>query len=114
MKSIAIIVTLFFTEICLGQDIKIDSCGTDNSNFLNKYEINYFNQTLGKQLKRLNFNFNDTKIGFAYGNFGKGLISKKEYFDHCGRGYFKNNFNVIDQIIVLTDEERKESGGYDA
>ncbi len=109
-----IIIFLFATQICLGQEIKIDSCGIDNSLSLNQYEVQYFNQELENQRKRSEFDFNGKLIGFAYGNFGKGLHSKREYFDKWGKEYFRKNSNVSNQLIVLTEEEKFNSGGYDA
>src|SRR5690554_5248521 len=113
MKLTVIILTLF-TQICLGQEIEIDSCGVDRSSKLNKYEVQYFNQTLEKQRKRSHFDFQEKRIGFAYGNFGKRLITKKEYFDRWGKNYYKDNSQVVDQLIILTEKEKEESEGYDA
>ena len=73
-----------------------------------------FNRSLEKQRNRSNFDFQDKKVGFAYGNFGKGLISKKEYFNWWGKDYFENDSHVFNQLIILTEEEKEESGGYDA
>ncbi len=102
------------TKICLGQEIVIDSCGLDSSTTLNKYEVKYFNQYLEKQRSRSTFDFQDKKVGFAHGNFGKGLISKKEYFNMWGKDYFENGSHVVNQLIILTEEEKQQSGGYDA
>ncbi|MFM9945681.1 MAG: hypothetical protein ACKVQB_10665, partial [Bacteroidia bacterium] len=56
----------------------------------------------------------DKKIGFAYGNFGKRIISKKAYFDRWGRAYFKQHSNVTDFLLVLTADEKIKSGDFDA
>ncbi len=113
MRILIILLTLL-TNICFGQAILIDSCGLDNSISLNKYEAQYFNQSLEQQRRPFNFDFQDKKVGFALGNFGKGLISKKEYFDRWGRAYFENDAVVVNQLIILTEEEQQQSGGYDA
>ena len=109
-----IILFVFTTQICLGQVINIDSCGVDNSLGLNKYEVQYFNLELENQRKRFDFDFNGKIIGFTYGNFGKGLLTKREYFDKWGKDYFKRDSSVSNQLIVLTEKEKNESGGYDA
>lgn len=109
-----ILIFVFATQICLGQEIKIDSCGIDNSIGLNQYEVQYFNQVLENQRKRSDFDFSGKLIGFTYGNFGKGLHSKREYFDKWGKEYFRKNSNVSNQLFVLTEEEKYNSGGYDA
>ena len=109
-----IIILIFLTNICFGQDVVIDSCGLDSSTTLNKYESQYFNQSLEKQRNRSNFDFQNKKVGFAYGNFGKGVISKKEYFDKWGKDYFENESHVVNQLIILTEEEKQQSGGFDA
>jgi len=113
MKLIVIILTLL-TNVCIGQEIIIDSCGLDNSTTLNKHEVEYFNHSLEKQRKGSNFDFQNAKVGFAYGNFGKGLISKKEYFDRWGKDYFLKDSHVVNQLIILTEDEREDSGGFDA
>ncbi|MEQ8623427.1 MAG: hypothetical protein RJQ00_13970 [Vicingaceae bacterium] len=113
MKQILIILTLL-TNVCIGQEIVIDSCGIDNSITLNQYEVDYFNQILEKQINRADFDFQNKKVGFAYGIFGKVLITKKEYFDRWGKEYFLNDSQVANQLILFTKEEKNESGGYDA
>ena len=113
MKLLTILLILSI-NICLAQEIQVDSCGLNNSAELNKFEIQYFKQELSKQLKRNNFDLIDKKIGFAHGNFGKKIITKQEYFDSWGRSYFNNNSHVVNQLIILEAEERVNSGGYDA
>lgn len=113
MRLLVILFTLL-TNICFAQEIKIDSCGIDSSAMLNQYEVNYFNQSLEKQRKRSGFDFQGKKVGFAHGNYGNVAISKKEYFDHWGRKYYNDNLGVSNQLIVLTEEEKTQSGGYDA
>jgi hypothetical protein len=95
-----------------GQSIIIDSCGLDTNSKLNKYEVEYFNTSLEKQ--RGNFSFDDKKIAFAYDNFGKIVINKKEYFERWGRKYFNNHSSVSDQLIILTSDEKEIADSYDA
>jgi hypothetical protein len=109
-----IIILIFLNNFCFGQEVVIDSCGLDSSITLNKYESQYFNQSLEKQRIRSNFDFQKKKVGFAHGNFGNGVISKKEYFDRWGKVYFENNSHVLNQLIILTEDEKQQSGGFDA
>ncbi|MFY0600785.1 MAG: hypothetical protein JXR03_14015 [Cyclobacteriaceae bacterium] len=113
MKQLSILLILL-SNVCSAQEVKIDSCGLNNSSVLNEFEIQYFKQELSKQLERHGFNLINKKIAFAQGNFGKGIITKQEYFNQWGRSYFNNNSHVVNQLIVLNAEERVNSGGYDA
>ena len=110
---ITIILTLIFTtQVGIAQHFEIDSCGLTTVAELNKHEADYFNKSLEKQRK--NFDFKNKKVAFAYGNFGKSMISKKEYFDEWGRDYFKNDIHVANILYTLNSEEKELSGGYDA
>lgn len=102
------------SHFCFGQQVLIDSCGTNDSPSLNSHEVQYFNKSLENQRNQSGFDFRNKKIGFAYGNFGKGIISKKEYFDKWGRDYYRSGHGVVDILLVLTNEEKLKSGGYDA
>ena len=101
-------------HMCHGQILVIDSCGVNSNPSLNKFEAQYFNQTCQKQRNGSCFDFSNKTIGFAFGNFGNELVTKAEYFERWGKDYYKRNSDVVNQLIVLTDEEKKHSGGYDA
>ena len=112
MTRLLFIWVVFLPTILFGQTIVIDSCGLNTNKSLNKYESDYFNKALEKQ--RSTFNFADKKIGFAYGTFGKTIVSKKSYFDRWGRSYFKSNGQVGNELLILTPEEKIMSGDFDA
>lgn len=109
-QTIGILITILFPAVLLGQIINIDSCGLDSNAILNNHEIAYFNYHLGK---KHDFDFRNKKVAFTYGNFGKGVISKKDYFERWGREYYKLKSHVVDIPIILTDQEKIQSGGFD-
>ena len=112
LKLRLLIWTVFLSTVSSAQAILIDSCGLNTDSKLSKYESAYFNGQLSKQ--RGNFDFVDKKVGFAYGNFGKTVVSKKEYFDRWGRDYFKRDSHVVDILLILTADEKVKSGDFDA
>ena len=103
---------IFLTAASVGQTIIIDSCGLDNEIKLNKYESSYFHKTLNEVPK--DFSFFNKIVGFAYGNSGKIIISKRDYFDRWGKSYFEKGNKVINTLIILNENEKAKSGGYDA
>jgi ABC-type transport system involved in Fe-S cluster assembly fused permease/ATPase subunit len=115
-KVLKLLILLFTltTNLCLGQAVVIDSCGLDSSATLNKYEVQYFNEALEEVRSLANFDFQKKQVGFAYGNLGKELISKKAYFDMWGKAYFQRDVQVTNELIILTQKEKQASGGYDA
>ncbi len=111
MKIILVIIfSVTLTIVVKGQSINIDSCGLDNKSVLNKWEIEYFKQSI-KKLKSIDLD--NKTFAFAYGNFGDTVISKKDYFGKWGRDYYTRNSGVYNILITLTEEEKKLSGGYD-
>jgi hypothetical protein len=108
--TLAIILLVNLTIFLKGQSINIDSCGVDDKNVLNKWEIEYFKYSI-KQLKSIDL---ENKVfAFAYGNFGDTVISKKHYFKKWGRDYYTRNSGVYNILIKLTEEEKQLSGGFD-
>lgn len=93
-----------------GRPINIDSCGLVNKSILNKYEIEYFKESI-KTLKSIDLE--NKQFAFAYGNFGNKVISKKDYFEMWGRDYYSRNIEVSNFFIKLTEEEKALLGGYD-
>lgn len=90
--------------------IIIDSCGLDNKSVLTKWEMEYFKQSI----KRLSsIDLENIKFAFAYGNFGKTVINKKDYFEKWGWDYYAGNSSVSNILLKLTEEEKILSGGYD-
>ena len=84
--------------------------GLDNNLLLTKYEAEYFNM----KFKDRGFDFNNKMIGFFIGNNGSSIQTKKEYFDRLKERLSHNYSASMDILIVLTEEQKIESGGFDA
>jgi hypothetical protein len=86
--------------------------GLDNNDALSNYESDFFN---GEFLqKRKEFNFTNKKVGFFVGNSGGNLWSKQEYFESYKERVSKGMSGSMDFLLILTEEQKKESNGYDA
>lgn len=101
---------LFLTgliNLAIGQS----ACEQDNIPTLNEGEAeflnNYFNET------RELFDFRGKKIVFVSGSTGKTYITKHQYFEDI-RKWNDANSKISTSLIVFTEKEKKESGGYDA
>ncbi len=86
--------------------------GLDNNPLLTESEARYFNEQVKE--KRINFDFINKKVGFFRGNNGANLQSKSDYFNLIKERLGSNIDGSNDFIILLTNEEKNESGGYDA
>ncbi len=120
MKNILIIVCLFLSMNSLGQittfknvpkDILEDlgEMGVDESSVLNQCESEYFNVIF--QCIRKDFDFTDKKIGFILRG---GRSNKKEYFDKERDRFSRNYSPNVGTLYVFDENQKKESGGYDA
>jgi len=118
MKILLIsIYILFQTNILFGQVSEIRKCGLDNNAILNSYEAKYFNEVF--EDKKDKFDFSGKVIAFFIGPSGTTMSVKSYYFEGL-----KNSSNIDQdvhtwqangtQLLILTDEEKKLSGGYDA
>lgn len=108
------IITLFLVLLpllCNGQNLELDSCGIEDHALLNENEAQYFNEV--KQTWLDSFDFKGKKLAFTYGNFGKSIKTKSFYFKYWGKEYYKNGNRVVNLYLILTPEEKKESGGFD-
>ncbi len=106
---------LIFTlagQVTLAQTFDIHDCGIDANAKLNKDEAAYFNEIFKRQRK--SFDFNDKKIGFAHGDVGKDIITKKAYFDRWAREYYNKKKRMPNQLLICTLDQKMKSGGYDA
>lgn len=111
MRTLILIYLLsIFSIASSGQSFKIDSCIVDTSRKLNKYEINYFRENI-RRLKLQDIS--DKNFAFTYGNFGKTVINKKEYFERWGIDYYNRNIEIFNILIELTSKEKQQSGGFD-
>jgi hypothetical protein len=81
-----------------------NSVGIDGNPTLNQCEAEYFNSIFNPVMKDT-FDFNDKTLAFFENST---LTNKKRYFDRWG------SEETASQLLILTVEEKGESGGYDA
>ena len=104
-ETIAVLI-MFCTNIN-AQDILIDSCGIDNSPFLNQYEIEYFQKAIGLE-NDLTFK----RVLFLSGNYGTSWKPKNKFFSQdCKPLFVRHDYPAL-QSIILTAEEKLEMGDY--
>ncbi len=103
--------TVFYFVIIYSFGQNLDSCGVDNNSKLTVFESKYLNEYLKNQ--RDTFDLTDKEIIFVTGSSASKIGGKKEYFSDI-KEWNKNNSNIATNLIILTSEEKIESGGYDA
>lgn len=81
-----------------------NSVGVNDSGILNQPEAEYFNSIFSPIVKDT-FDFTDKKVAFVETGT---LTNKKRYFETWG------DQETVSQLILLTVNEKQESGGYDA
>ncbi len=108
MKIIRILILLVISSNIFGQNLS--KCGIDNNPKLTQLESQYLNIYLNE--KRNGFDFNDKKVIFITGSNGSQIGTKKEYFDDIKKWNEKNS-KIATGIVILTNEQKLESGGYD-
>ncbi len=109
MKTLIIIITLFCSIGLSAQNI--DSLGLDNSPFLNKDEAILLNSLLEEQ--RDSIDFVNLKVAFIVGSGGRTIVTKSDYFKNSVAPWIKNNSKPQISMILLTEKEKENSGGYD-
>lgn len=92
---------------------QLKNIGVDNSPLLNDYESAYINMILKKSRK--GFDFKDKKVGFITGSSGKTISNKENYFNMQKKSLENKNVACDNGVLYIFDEnQKKESGGYDA
>lgn len=92
---------------------QLKNIGVDNNPLLNDYESAYINMILKKSRK--GFDFKDKKVGFITGSSGKTISNKQNYFNMQKKSLADKNIPCDNGILYIFDEnQKKESGGYDA
>ena len=89
----------------------LDECGIDINPKLNLTESKFLNEYLSD--RRNEFDFTNKKIIFVTGNSGNFIKDKSDYFKNV-RERIGTNSRIGSDIIVLTEDEKIKSGGYDA
>ncbi|MGJ8660778.1 MAG: hypothetical protein ACSHXL_01945 [Bacteroidota bacterium] len=112
MKTSLTLIALFFVTFLNAQIDDIAKCGVDDNPILNDFEAAYFNHFLTD--KRGEFDFTGKKIAFYRGN----LSCKTQYFQFGQTKdldyHIWNTENLATSLLILTEEEKAISGGYDA
>lgn len=114
---ISTILILFQINIVVGQVSEVEKCGLDNKATVNNYEAKYFNEVFKD--RREEFDFSEKVIAFYTGSSGTTMSTKSNYFnglknrDRGGKEIHAWQSNGT-QLLILTDKEKKLSGGYDA
>ena len=89
----------------------VDRCGMNNDPVITAEEAeflkNYFKKTHPE------FDFEGKKIAFITGSSGSKIGSKTAYFTDI-RKWQENGESIATSLVILTPEEKIESGGYDA
>ncbi|MGK0296027.1 MAG: hypothetical protein ACI884_002202 [Ulvibacter sp.] len=109
MKNILLILLVSLCSAIQAQNL--DSLGINDNYLLNSEEAKYLNKSVGTQLGT--FDFKDKKVIFTEGNSAR-LITKGDYFKRLVKPYLKDGKDMVNYLVILTDEEKKESGGFDA
>lgn len=109
MKNILLILLISLCSTIEAQNL--DNLGINNSYLLNSEEAKYLNKSVGTQLGY--FDFKDKKVIFSEGNSAR-LITKRDYFKRLVKPYLKDGKDMVNFLVILTDKEKKESGGFDA
>ena len=109
--QLLITVILFFTTSnVIGQAQELDSCGLDTLSLLNIHESNYLNKVFSND----NFNFENKIVKFRSSNFGHFPSNKELYFKDVKDWKKLDNRRIHEEVIILTDEEKKIYGNVDA
>ena len=89
----------------------LDSCGLSNNPFLTESEATFLNNYLTDV--KGNYDFHGKKVAIIGGPGGSRIEDKKEYFDDIKVYRKTGKRKIATWHIILTEEERVKSGGYD-
>lgn len=109
MKNILLILLISLSSALQAQNL--DSLGINDDYLLNSEEAKYLNKSVGTELGT--FDFNGKKVILSEGNSAI-IITKSDYFQRLVKPYLKAGKDMVNYLAILTDEEKEESGGFDA
>ncbi len=109
MKSLLIISNFFWALGLFAQ--KSDSLGIDDNPILNESEVVLLNSLLAESRK--GFDFTNKKVAFITGSNGRTIVSKSDYFKKSVIPWIEKGSEPQIFMVELTEDEKKESGGYD-
>ena len=108
-KIILLISITLISCTTMSQEQKISSKGYEE---LSIQESDLLNSLL--EQSRDVFDFQGKKAAFITGSNGNKIISKSEYFSTCINPWLNDGITPQIGIVILSDEEKNQSGGYDA
>jgi len=116
MKALLYLVLMLCAGALFGQTSESSKCGLDDKATLNDFEAKYFNEVFQKRRKE--FDFTGKNVGYFSGTSGNSKSTKSYYFRYLKNG---NNGDMDvhrwnaggTQLLVLTEQEKQISGGYD-
>jgi hypothetical protein len=89
----------------------LDNLGIDNNPILNKDEVQLLNFLLVES--RDTFDFNYKKVAFITGSNGRKIVTKSDYFQNSVNPWIEKVSKPQIFMIILTEDEKEKSGGYD-
>ena len=90
----------------------LDSLGIGDNKYLNYQEADLISHNLNEQMKA--FDFTNKKVAFIGGPTGHYILTKKVFFDQYVKPRLRTNEKIYPTLIILTNDEKEKSGGYDA
>ena len=109
MRILITISLFFWASSLLAQNS--DSLGIDDNPILNEREVELLNSLLAES--RIEFDYTDKKVAFITGSNGRKIVSKSDYFKHSVIPWIEKDSKPQIFMVKLTEDEKKESGGYD-
>jgi len=88
------------------------SPSTDGDEMLSKQEAELLNSLL--ETSRDTFDFQGKKIAFLTGSSGSRVLSRADFFNTCVNPWLAKGDTPQIFMALLTQGEKKKSGGYDA
>jgi hypothetical protein len=109
-KLILLFISVLFSRMdLLGQFTRYNFSAT-NQQYLNADEAKLLNKLLNTSDT---IHLQDKRIAFITGSSGRIILSKKSFFQENITPWVEGNVRPILSIVVLNEEERAKSGGYE-
>jgi hypothetical protein len=94
------------------EQVQLQDPYTNGDEKLNKQEAEILNSLL--ESSRDMFDFNGKKIVFVTGSSGSRILSKTDFFNTCVNPWIAKGDTPQIFMVLLTQQEKEKSGGYDA
>ncbi len=108
------IISILILTLCIQYVLaqSIDSCGMDNIGYLNQHEALFLNNYFRDY--KIDYDFKGKRVLFITGSNGNTLSCKIDYFNDIKKWKLEYNDKISTSLVVLSEKEKEESGGYDA